>query len=163
MHEQEHVAKNIALFGAHRNVHTGPQEHNHIEIVKCPSKCSQKYKAVFDLQISERLVNCLIIDHTYMNILQHQCKQKDNKQKWTTTEYLDCTQQAQKFALHIALDQHTDSIELQYQWITGSQKNRDKDKSPLKWLVKLFFKPLPKSDQEKAFICGVIQSTKGMV
>ena len=109
MHEQEHVAENIALFGAHRNVHTGSQEHNHIENVKRPSKCSQKCKAVFDLQISERLVDCLIIDHTYMNILQHQGKLKDNEQTWTSSEYLDCTQQAQKFALHIALNQHTNS------------------------------------------------------
>ena len=50
MHEQLHVADNIMLYGAHRNVHTGPQEHNHIENVKRPARLSQKRKVVSDLQ-----------------------------------------------------------------------------------------------------------------
>ena len=44
IHEQLHVAENILLFGAHRNVHTGPQEHNHIENTKRPSRQVQKGK-----------------------------------------------------------------------------------------------------------------------
>jgi hypothetical protein len=44
MHEQLHVAENIYLFGAHRNVHTGPQEHNHIENTKKPSHQVQRKK-----------------------------------------------------------------------------------------------------------------------
>ena len=69
IHEQLHVAENIELYGAHRNVHTGPQEHNHIENVKRPGRQSQKCKALFDLQISDRLVDKLIIDYTHRNIL----------------------------------------------------------------------------------------------
>ena len=38
MHEQLHVAENIKFFGAHQNVHTGPQEHNQIENTKNPSQ-----------------------------------------------------------------------------------------------------------------------------
>ena len=38
IHEQLHVALNILLFGAHRNVHTGPQKHKHIQNTKKPSK-----------------------------------------------------------------------------------------------------------------------------
>ena len=34
IHEQLHVAENIEYFGAHQNVHTGPQEHNHIANTK---------------------------------------------------------------------------------------------------------------------------------
>ena len=37
IHEQLHVAENILLYGAHENVHTGQQEHNHIENTKKPS------------------------------------------------------------------------------------------------------------------------------
>jgi hypothetical protein len=52
LHEQLHVAENILLFGAPRNVHTGPQEHNHIENTKKPSKQVQRKKTVLDWQIS---------------------------------------------------------------------------------------------------------------
>ena len=38
IHEQLHIAYNIYLFGAHQNVHSGPAEHNHIEITKKPSQ-----------------------------------------------------------------------------------------------------------------------------
>ena len=51
------MADYIGIFGSHKNVHAGPQEHNHIENVKCPGMHSQKCKAVFDLQISEQLVD----------------------------------------------------------------------------------------------------------
>lgn len=49
LHEQLHIAFLILLFGAHRNVHTGPQEHNHIENAKKPSEQTQKCKAIFEL------------------------------------------------------------------------------------------------------------------
>ena len=38
LHEQLHIVAYILLFGAHRNMHTGPQEHNHIENTKKPSE-----------------------------------------------------------------------------------------------------------------------------
>ena len=34
IYEQLHVPRNIHLYGAHSNIHTGPQEHNHIENTK---------------------------------------------------------------------------------------------------------------------------------
>lgn len=42
IHEQLHVAHNIYSFGAHQNIHTGPVEHNHIEMSKKPSQHTQK-------------------------------------------------------------------------------------------------------------------------
>ena len=44
IHDQLHVAENINLFVAHQNVHTGPQEHNHILNTKNPSKQVQRKK-----------------------------------------------------------------------------------------------------------------------
>ncbi len=38
IHEQEYIAENIQLFGAHQNIHTSPQEHNHINNVKRPGQ-----------------------------------------------------------------------------------------------------------------------------
>lgn len=56
MQEQLQIAHNIHLFGAHHNVHAGPQEHNHIENAKNLSKRTQKCKELFDVQIENRLV-----------------------------------------------------------------------------------------------------------
>ena len=42
IHEQLHVADNIKIYGAHQNVHTGLQEHNHIMNTKKPSKQAQR-------------------------------------------------------------------------------------------------------------------------
>ena len=36
-HEQLHIAFYIWLYGSHLNIHTGPQEHNHILNAKKPS------------------------------------------------------------------------------------------------------------------------------
>ena len=149
MHEQLHVAANILLYGAHRNIHTGPQEHNHIENVKHPSKRSQKQKAVFDLQISEWLVDRLIIDYTHVNILLHQNQMNQNKSQSTSRDDKDSTQYAAKFAVYITLNQKTKNIDLDYHWISASQKNTGQDDSLLKWIVKLFFKPLPVEQQLK--------------
>jgi hypothetical protein len=69
IHEQLHTAIYILLFGAHRNLHTGSAEHNHIENTKRPSDRTQKRKNVFDLQIANRLVDKYVIDHTHTKIL----------------------------------------------------------------------------------------------
>ena len=49
-HEQLHIAFLIYLFGCHLNIHTGPQEHNHIAISKKSSQHTQKRKLNFDNQ-----------------------------------------------------------------------------------------------------------------
>src|SRR5687768_7960138 len=54
IHEQLHIAHNIHLFGAHQNIHTGPQEHNHIENTKNLVKRTQQRKAFFDYQLGNR-------------------------------------------------------------------------------------------------------------
>ena len=33
-HELLHIANNIRLWGSHQNIHSGPQEHNHIANIK---------------------------------------------------------------------------------------------------------------------------------
>jgi len=51
LHEQMHIAHNIKLFGSHLNIHTGPQEHNHIANSRKPSQPTQKRKRHFDWQL----------------------------------------------------------------------------------------------------------------
>jgi hypothetical protein len=46
LHEQLHVAYYIWLYGCHQNIHTGPQERNHIANSKKPSERTQKRKNI---------------------------------------------------------------------------------------------------------------------
>jgi hypothetical protein len=62
MHEQLHVASNIYLFGSHKNIHTGPTERNHIDLSKKPAQRTQMRKPTFDWQVSNRLVDKMIVD-----------------------------------------------------------------------------------------------------
>ena len=62
LHEQLHVADTILLFGSHKNVHTGPAEHNHIELSKKPAGRTQMRKDTFDWQVSNRLVDKYVVD-----------------------------------------------------------------------------------------------------
>jgi hypothetical protein len=62
MHEQLHVPYYIQMFGAHRNLHTGPTEHNHIELSKQPARRTQMRAKVFDWQVANRLVDKLAVD-----------------------------------------------------------------------------------------------------
>jgi hypothetical protein len=62
VHEQLHVAHNILLFGSHKNIHTGPAEHNHIELSKKTAKRTQMRKETFDWQVANRLVDKMVVD-----------------------------------------------------------------------------------------------------
>jgi hypothetical protein len=62
VHEQLHVPFYIQMFGAHRNLHTGPTEHNHIELSKQPARRTQMRAKEFDWQVANRLVDKLVVD-----------------------------------------------------------------------------------------------------
>lgn len=62
VHEQLHVPAYIQMFGAHRNLHTGPTEHNHIELSKKTARRTQMRANDFDWQVSNRLVDKLVVD-----------------------------------------------------------------------------------------------------
>jgi hypothetical protein len=64
-HEQMHVPDDIDAYGAHRNYHTGPSEHNHIENIKKMAKMTQKRKSVLDWQIANRRADSYILDLAY--------------------------------------------------------------------------------------------------
>ena len=65
MHKQLHVAKSIIFYGVHHNVHTGSQEHNHIDNTKKPSKQVQRKKLTLEWNLAKWLSeNMLLIQHT---------------------------------------------------------------------------------------------------
>jgi hypothetical protein len=64
LHEQFHVPFDIHRHGNHYNVHTGPQEHNHMRI-KAAAKKTQLQKHKIDLQTGERIVDRLILQRAF--------------------------------------------------------------------------------------------------
>ena len=70
LHEQFHVPMDIHRHGKHRNVHSGPQEHNHIAQKKCAKK-TQLNKRKLDEQTGERLIDRLIIQRAYDRVVPH--------------------------------------------------------------------------------------------
>ena len=144
IHEQLHIAHNIHLFGAHQNIHTGPQEHNHIENTKNLVKRTQQCKAIFDNQIANRLVDKYIIDHTWNKILYHQSKCKNecrtNLECKNDTIH-ESTQLASKFEVYIQRDQISNQIQVKSQWITDSLKHKKLSQSLLNLIVDQIFMP----------------------
>lgn len=160
IHKQWHIADIVDIFGGHRNIHTGPQEHNHIENTKRPSEQTQKHKAIFDLQVANRLVDRYIIDFTHMKILNHQAYMSKYEEKEDLNGPNESTQYAAKFDASIILNQ-TSNIDLEYHWVTQSQKNKSNDESLFKWMVKLFFKTKTIEEQRQGIkLHGFMEHTR---
>ena len=64
LHEQFHVPRDIHRTGRHKNVHTGPQEHNHIDIKRAALK-TQMNKKKLDFQTGHRVMERLFIQRAY--------------------------------------------------------------------------------------------------
>ena len=64
LHEQFHVAFDIHRHGNHKNVHSGPQEHNHIDI-KNAARHTQMNKTKLDLQTGRRVIERLVVQRAY--------------------------------------------------------------------------------------------------
>ncbi len=64
LHEQFHVPFDIQRMGRHKNVHTGPQEHNHID-TKDAAKKTQLNKKKIDFQTGARVMERLVIQRAY--------------------------------------------------------------------------------------------------
>ena len=144
IHEQLHIAHNIHLFGAHQNIHTGPQEHNHIENTKNLVKRTQQRKALFDHQLGNRLVDKYIIDHTWNKILYHQstCNNECKTNLESPTDKIhESTKMASKFEVIIQCDSVSNQIQVKSQWITESLKHKKLHQSLLKLIVDQIFIP----------------------
>ena len=64
LHEQFHVPMDIHRHGNHKNVHSGPQEHNHIDIKKAARK-TQLNRKTLDEQTGCRVMERLVIQRAY--------------------------------------------------------------------------------------------------
>jgi Plavaka transposase len=78
IHEQFHVPVDIERNGSHKNVHTAPQEHNHVPIKRAAQK-TQKNKKTLDYQTGERLMERLVIQRAYDFVTANDSQQKPCK------------------------------------------------------------------------------------
>ena len=112
-------------------MHTGPQEHNHIENTKKPIERTQKCKAVFDLQIANRLVDKYVIDHTHTKILKHQAIISKHEEKESPDVAEESTHHAAKFVVNMIHNTQTNKTDLTYEWVIPSIKGKMIDKKLL--------------------------------
>jgi hypothetical protein len=68
IHKQLHVPDNIERNGAPQGSHTGPTEHNPIQLVKRPAKGMQQRAEVFDRQLGQRVSDAYIVDMAYQRM-----------------------------------------------------------------------------------------------
>ena len=61
-HEQLHVPDDIYNNGSPRGSHSGPLEHNHIQMVKRPSQRTQKRRSNLDHQLAQRLYENVLVN-----------------------------------------------------------------------------------------------------
>lgn len=69
LHEMFHVPLDIHRNGKHYNVHSGPQEHNHMSL-KAAALKTQRQKHKLDLQTGERIVDRLILQRAFDRVRQ---------------------------------------------------------------------------------------------
>jgi hypothetical protein len=164
LHEQLHIAMYILLFGAHRNMHTGSAEHNHIENTKKPSERTQKRKAVFDLQIANRLVDKYVIDHTHTKILKQQSIINMYEEKEGPAVPDESTHYAAKFIVNMKHNPVTKKTDLTYDWITPAMVGKLIDKKLLKTIRNLTFKTLPLEQQLQGIkVQGLTEYTRQQI
>ena len=115
IHEQMHVTENMWYYGAHNNVHTGPQEHNHIKNTKCPSNQVQRNKDTFDFQLGNCLADKYCINAAYNKFNPPINIDRDEMME---DKCIFITQQAKKFEVTMAWVEG--SIHAKYNWISQS-------------------------------------------
>ena len=87
-HEQIHVPDDIADNGSPHGSHSGPLEHNHIDLVKKPTNRTQKRRVSLDKQLGERIYEKYVLQAAVNNMSvnpKQDPKSTSSKSKWTVS------------------------------------------------------------------------------
>ena len=135
-----HIAFNILLYGCHLNIHTGPQEHNHIANSKKPSQRTQKRKHTFDNQLGNRLNDTYSVQYTSNQIISQQASNKSSVDEPPEDQHgIKCTKMASKFVVTIKKDASTGQVTVGYNWLSASNKGKYLSKSLLELILTHYF------------------------
>src|SRR5687768_7219286 len=128
------------------------------------SERTQKRKAVFDLQIANRLVDKYVIDHTHTKILKQQSIISMYEEIEEPAVAVESTRFAAKFYVDMKHNLETKKTDLTYDWITPSMKGKVIDKKLLKTIRNLFFKTLPMEQQLQGIkVHGMTEYTRQQI
>ena len=153
-HELLHIANNIRLWGSHQNIHSGPQEHNHIANIKQPARRTQKIKTKFDYQVANRVYERNLTNHVYALINGMETEISDSKPTQgihhDASSSIDIaipyqnepTGQASKYVVFIVRKQNN-NVEMSVNWTSPSKATTKLSPELQKSLRSLFFDPLP--------------------
>jgi hypothetical protein len=143
LHELHHIANNIRLWGAHSNIHSGPQEHNHIANVKRPGRRTQKMKSKFDIQLANRMYerSLLVRANQAVSFCEESIEENPD-----TREMNQVTRQASKYVVNIFLCSDNNQVCVNHKWSTRKPLS-DLPEGYLSRLPDFFFRDL--TDQEQ--------------
>ena len=110
IHEQLHVPDDIERNGAPQGSHTGPTEHNHIRLVKHPTKGTQQRAEVFDRQLGQRVSDAYIVDMAYQRMTTDYAK-SSLESSTSVVQITGMSSQAAKIWLFV--DTHNDATTLE--------------------------------------------------
>ena len=119
IHEQLHVAENIKYFGAHQNVHTGPQEHNHIANTKKPSKLVQRKKKTLDLQLAKRLSEKYLIETAFQKFNMNDANYQETATK-SNMKDIFASNTGSKYVFTIS--ETGDNISVSFKWLKSPKQ-----------------------------------------
>jgi len=140
-HKQMHIAYYIWLYGSHLNIHTGPQEHNHIANSKKPRQRTQKRKKDFDWQLGNCLNDIHSIEFASNQIRSHNGANTSanisHKRIKDTSK--PCIIMATKFEVSMNLETDGNKIKVEYNWLTASMKKYQLSNSFLQLISIHFF------------------------
>ena len=154
-----HIAYYIWLYGSHLNIHTGPQEHNHIANSKKPSQQTQKRKRDFDWQLGNRLNDQYSIEFAtnqikFHNVGENNLKRASNKSSKPSIDL------ASKFEVFIKLDVEANKVIVEYKWLTSSMQKNQLSQSLLQLISIYFFYTEPKPNQiQGVHVKGITEYT----
>lgn len=135
IHEQLHVAENIKFFGAHQNVHTGPQEHNHIANTKKPSKLVQRRKLALDMQLAKRLSEKYLIEQAYHKFTNCSIDADFSSLPIVSDK---CVPNSTSGRYSFSLEKTATNVQVEFQWISRSDKGTPLTQTALNAIVHHF-------------------------
>ena len=154
-HELLHIANNIRLWGSHQNIHSGPQEHNHIANIKQPARRTQKIKTKFDYQVANRVYERNLTNHVSalingmeMGITNSNLTESTPHDAYSPSIDISipsqngATCQASKYVVFI-IRKPNNTVETSVNWISPSKATTKLSLELQKSLRSLFFDPLP--------------------
>ena len=106
-HEQLHVPDDIYCNGSPRASHSGPVEHNHIQMVKRPSQRTQKWRTNLDKQLAIRLYESVLANAAVGRMKSHRDLTKETTSSIVNDLPIHMSRNSSKATLKVKIKHET--------------------------------------------------------